>query len=98
MAKTMIRVAGRPFHINVAALSNSSKYRCQFHEKHEWLGRTWGFVGSNKNYANKERGEIYDWFKEMVEKHTPADESGAQVLEEVVSQLEEDFEEVHVES
>lgn len=91
MASTNIEVAGRPFYVKVAALKNSSGYRCYFHEKQEAFGRTWGFIGHNKNFATKEREDVYGWFKEMVEDNTPAEESGAQVLEEVISQLEEDF-------
>jgi hypothetical protein len=89
----IIRVSGRPFYVNVSAHQDSSGYRCYFHEKVEFLGRTWGY-SMNKNFSSQERKDVYDWFKEMVEKHTPADESGEEVLEKVVSRLEEDFEQV----
>lgn len=92
MTSTLIRVAGRPFHLKVVACRNSDDYYCQFHEKHETFGRVWGF--HNKHFARNKRDDVYGWFKEMVEGHIPQEESGAQVLEEVVSQLEDEFEQV----
>lgn len=94
----MLRVAGRPFYVKVSAYRNKTGYSCHFHEKHEFFGRTWGYVASNKNFATKERDEVYDWFKTMVENNTPGNESGEQVLEGVISQLEDEFEQVERES
>jgi len=94
-ASAIIRVAGRPFHIKVVACHNDSDYYCQFHEKHEVLGRVVGF--HNKNFARNNREDVYGWFKEMTEKHIPQDDSGAQVLNKVVRQLEDEFEQVEQE-
>lgn len=93
----MIRVDGRPFYVRVSPLNDRNEYVCYFHEKYEWRGRTWGYRGVNKNRARLERGEIYEWFMTMVENNIPQDESGEQVLNEVVRQLEDDYSEVEAE-
>lgn len=94
MSSTHIRVGGRLFYVKVAALQNSNKYHCMFHEKYEWLGRSWGFRPVNKNGATKERDEVYDWFKSMVEDNLPQDESGDEVLDSVVEQLTDEYDRV----
>lgn len=93
MASTQIRVNDRPFYVSVQARRGNG-YNLMFHEKYEWFGRTWGYRGVNKNFATKERDEVYDWFKKMVEQNTPSDETGEELLEEVISQLEEEFDSV----
>jgi hypothetical protein len=91
---TILRIAGRPFEVDVKELNNSKGYMCYFNEKNETFGLLWGYEPSNKNNSWNVREDVYDWFKGMVEKNTPADESGEQVLEEVVNQLEEEFDQV----
>lgn len=94
MSSTLIRVDGRPFYVALYALQAKSEYVCHFHEKYETFGRVWGYRTWNKNTARKERDEIYDWFKTMVENNLPQDESDTAVLREVIEKLDSEFEEV----
>ena len=93
MAENTVVIDDRVFYISISSMTGQSTYKCMFHEKYMLFGRAVAF-SSNKNFATKEAGEIYDWFHKMVENNTPHEKSDEVLLEEVIEQLTEEFDQV----
>jgi len=91
MASTKIRVDGRLFKVRVDAFEHRSTYKCYFLEVRENKYLPNRYVTFNKNRAHKERDDIYDWFKEMVEENLPQEDE-REVLREVVDGLSDEYE------